>query len=1187
MATVLPEYKTRWLVTFGFASTHRISSEDKYISDVLYEGRLKNELSVQSKMVSFNWGDSIRIEADNSDAYYTDRKAAEELRGKTVTLSRYEPGDSPAVMSEFCGIISDYNILEDIAEFTVSIQNPDPLQGKLPKKTYETTDWTESAPLIINPSTDLGKAYSLPFGDSRKVPLRYVHANYTLGYYDYIIGPGPIETNNSNKATKCNIFGEKIFVNHAEYYVHDGSATIQYTDAAFGMTSGAANPYIKDAISYAFIRFKKEQLNFSGGLDNMYASIWGMKLGGAIAQRNFARVIQYILSDANWGLNQTVNTASFDTAAAALDAIGGLYCDGFVSDQSIAQDIIEELRQIWGIDLKRNAAGEWVMTIDTYQAAASGTFGDAASTWDNIIKVKKNGTTPTAEAIRTLVIEYGWNQWESSYIYKTSPRTVNAFGEDRTLRTRFVLNQTTADKAACYWQVLRQIGDHRLTIDVDMEGRALQPFNTINIAHTLLKISGVYQVREMARSLEQFELTLISYAAGIYTYNAGTLPNNANSDEQVDYSQTKPSPPTNLAVDLSGIEADNYGFVRAYTVLKADIPVSNAVKLQFGYRKYGETVYTWLDGELSTGSTWKVRVPSQGQYTGYDYTVKTINLFGLPSSGNPTLSNQITARDGTAPSVPTGLVPTVGTGKMVGLTWTANAPAEGVAEYKVYRNDGPYFSGFVEIGEVDSNRFNDVNVTIGITYRYAVAAVDRSENQSVACAYVSATPVDSGSGADATPPAQITNFTRTGESVYQTSQGQTLAYETFSWTNPTDHWVYTLLYYQQTGTTIWRQANQNFVAGATTGLVDDLVPGLSYNFTVVGVNRDGVPGTAATTITRVAPGDTTPPGTVTGLTGAGKLKTWQFSWTTITAGDLKDYHIQIATSSAFTSIVYDKYVAANADSFTDDARSYGTLYCRVKARDNSLNESASWSATASATTYQTQTGDVADLAVTGDKIANATITTAKIGDAQITTAKIGTAQITNALINDLSAAKITAGVLYIGDGSVTYSSYGGTYLGVRDGMSHWYAPGAPPTEVAAIGYSTIGSDTYIGKFLGATAAKYGGLYATGLTMGVFGSAANAYGTGVTGLASAANGTGVYASGGLYGVYGTSGAAYGGYFRTGGITTNSAPICIEASTSTSAPTHTANKGSLWVTSAGVMYININGGTDWRRVATYNP
>jgi hypothetical protein len=46
--------------------------------------------------------------------------------------------------------------------------------------------------------------------------------------------------------------------------------------------------------------------------------------------------------------------------------------------------------------------------------------------------------------------------------------------------------------------------------------------------------------------------------------------------------------------------------------------------------------------------------------------------------------------------------------------------------------------------------------------------------------------------------------------------------------------------------------------------------------------------------------------------------------------------------------------------------------------------------------------------------------------------------------------------------------------------------------------------------------------------------------------------------------------------------STSPLVLNPSGSASAPSHTALKGSLWVTSAGVLYINTNGSTTWAKV-----
>lgn len=71
-----------------------------------------------------------------------------------------------------------------------------------------------------------------------------------------------------------------------------------------------------------------------------------------------------------------------------------------------------------------------------------------------------------------------------------------------------------------------------------------------------------------------------------------------------------------------------------------------------------------------------------------------------------------------------------------------------------------------------------------------------------------------------------------------------------------------------------------------------------------------------------------------------------------------------------------------------------------------------------------------------------------------------------------------------------------------------------------------------------------------------------------------------------GVYGHSSTDHGGVFTCGkaGLVAGQGPIRLIPSTeaTTSAPTHSAGLGTLWVTTDGVLYINTNGSTTWGKV-----
>lgn len=134
-------------------------------------------------------------------------------------------------------------------------------------------------------------------------------------------------------------------------------------------------------------------------------------------------------------------------------------------------------------------------------------------------------------------------------------------------------------------------------------------------------------------------------------------------------------------------------------------------------------------------------------------------------------------------------------------------------------------------------------------------------------------------------------------------------------------------------------------------------------------------------------------------------------------------------------------------------------------------------------------------------------------------------------------------------------------------------------ELATIGITTVGGDFVIGNF--------GTINTTHIAV----DAITKGGSAVRGANHNPNNSGFLAagvSGNSYGNYnlsvgvsGNSTYGYGGFFQCSSINGLS-PLLLFPSTSASAPSHTSGKGALWVTSAGILYINTNGATTWQKV-----
>lgn len=500
------------LIEFEFTATHRFANEDIYINDVLYQGKLMEEVGISAMLPDSFYGveepQSVTIRLANVDGYFSTLVNSEELRGKTVYIRRNEDGTNT---ESWRGTITAIDITDE-AKITILLKNPDPLQAKLPKITLTTGLWSNV------PEKDLGKPFAIPIGYCERVPCIYAGANTGSNYYDYIIGHGPIES-----LTK--LYRAGVEISGTEYTFYDGSQ---------------GSPYA----GYAFVRFIKEQRDFSNSLFEITADVRGLEMGGSVAQRNFVRVIQNLLSNSTWGLGLSVNTTSFDTAASAVidnssGTMAALLCDGDINSQEKAQDILDKLLWACRGSLTTNLSGQYEISIDTYKATSSATFGSGDGYYNNIASIKSRRKASTSEAFKSLTLKYRKNNDKGEFKQKQS-RAIFSFGEDRIVEAPFVRDHTTADKLVCYRQKRALNADERLEIEVGLEGAALKAGDRITVSIPRMGItSAAYQVEAAQKNLTTFGLTLRSYAQAIYDYTAGSLPGDETVEVKAAPTQNK------------------------------------------------------------------------------------------------------------------------------------------------------------------------------------------------------------------------------------------------------------------------------------------------------------------------------------------------------------------------------------------------------------------------------------------------------------------------------------------------------------------------------------------------------------------------------------------------------------------------------------------------------------------------
>lgn len=156
-----------------------------------------------------------------------------------------------------------------------------------------------------------------------------------------------------------------------------------------------------------------------------------------------------------------------------------------------------------------------------------------------------------------------------------------------------------------------------------------------------------------------------------------------------------------------------------------------------------------------------------------------------------------------------------------------------------------------------------------------------------------------------------------------------------------------------------------------------------------------------------------------------------------------------------------------------------------------------------------------------------------------------------------------------------------------DNEAHFYADRGDGTveELATIGISAVGADNVIGLFGTANSSRVAGYFRgnkSGEVLSVVNASSSSAARALYAISASGFGvTGLTSSG--FGVYGQTGGGGGyGVYAENTSTSSGAPLVVVASISAAVPSHTAAKGSLWVTSGGVLYINTNGSTTWQKV-----
>lgn len=250
--------------------------------------------------------------------------------------------------------------------------------------------------------------------------------------------------------------------------------------------------------------------------------------------QNPALVIKEILVNTTWGLGQTIDTTSF-TDAAADYVTAGLgtainACLGGDRQQRQAGQVMRELLALYGGRLTKTSAG-WALTVDSAPAAAAVTFGVDDGTFNNVKRVETNAKRSLSDAIRTLTLRFGpTGRIKSSADYGSAYLPGNysfaivanclSVGSDQTIISPWLRYSAHAQRVLAYASKAIKYGDQQPVIVVGQEARVVAIGDLVTYLNVTDGLNASFRVWRIERRLADIRLSLASYNAAQFTYDA-------------------------------------------------------------------------------------------------------------------------------------------------------------------------------------------------------------------------------------------------------------------------------------------------------------------------------------------------------------------------------------------------------------------------------------------------------------------------------------------------------------------------------------------------------------------------------------------------------------------------------------------------------------------------------------------
>lgn len=555
-----------------------------------------------------------------------------------------------------------------------------------PPRVYTTADF----PALLD--SDAGRPVPRPMGTALKIPAVPVDGaatSFVLMDMDGALG-----------ASVLTVYRNGRVVGPAEYTA---------------VTAAAPWPLLR-------LDFTREQRDFSGALYQITADVLVDALDVTAAA-----VIAPLAAHAGITLDAP--------SLAALPTTTRLSCDFGRTGQRLVRAIIEDVLWAIGATLYRTDTGSYAFAHDGLGTPVAAYNEDAGD--DIEVLSVSDSARPSSVSIR----------------YRPSPRDGDALqfvatraveggtqGAERPRDLRYLRRHEFADRAACYRAVRAQLCD---TLRARIYRRSHVLGDVLTITSRALGVYGTqWRVRSVRSIVGGVEIEATPYSDALGTYVPGTLPADAASNYEPDYSNTPPAAPSGLRITATAAARQADGTLVGSVTADVLPPAANWAQLWFAAVHNVTGELTMGQGAAVGGGRYGITLTGLRPGEVYQLKAYAINAFGLQGvtlgtfdataiGGGATATTFTCAGWATLPPNVTSCSAAQGMGRIVHVSWPAAASAN-LREYVLERR---IFAGtWDELWRGRATGYTDRAVAYATSYTYRVRAVDSWGNASPAWA---------------------------------------------------------------------------------------------------------------------------------------------------------------------------------------------------------------------------------------------------------------------------------------------------------------------------------------------------------------------------------------------------------------------------------------------------------------------